>query len=120
MLFILRISNYKTSHRYYLIHGLDPDADQLGPAPIDVSADPLLQILPDPVQLLRRGHRVVDEGLHLVLDQSVLRNRRIDAVHVTLVRRTTRRTAAQTLRHFQKLFVYLFICLFVCLWQDVV
>ena len=74
--------------RSYLVHGLDPDAHKLVSSSVDVTTDPLLEVLSDPVQLLRGGHGVVDQRVHLGLDQSVLRNSRINAVDVTLVCRT--------------------------------
>jgi len=91
-------------NKVHLIHSLDPDANKLISHSIDISSNPLLKVLSDPVQLLRGGHGVVDQRVHLGLDQAILRNCRIDAVHVTFVCRTARGTTTQSLRHFFCLF----------------
>ena len=83
----------------YLIHSLDANHYKLVPAAIDVSADPLLKVFANPVQLFWRRHRVVHQGFHLVLDQPVLRDGRVDGVHVALVCRPTGGTATQPLGH---------------------
>ena len=83
----------------YLVHGLHPDNDVLLAVPVDVPADARLEVLSDAVELLRRRDGVVDERLHLVLDEAVLGVGRVDAVDVALEGGAARRAAAQALRH---------------------
>ena len=83
----------------YLIHGLHADDDVFLAVPVDVPSDARLEVLADAVQLLWRRHGVVDQRLHLVLDEAVLRVGRVDAIDVTLEGGAARRATAQALRH---------------------
>ena len=102
-----RLANYKqresrsphSRFSSYLIHGLHPDDYVLLAVPVDVSADARLEVLADAVELLGRRDGVVDERLHLVLDEAVLRVGRVDAVDVALEGGAARRATAQALRH---------------------
>ena len=81
------------------VHGLHADERQPAPVPVDVPADAGLQVLADPVQLLRALDGVVDQGLHLVLDEAIAGVGGEDAVHVALERGTARGAAAQAVGH---------------------
>ena len=97
--FICSPSSRSAFLRSYLVHGLHADDDVLLAVPVDVPADARLEVLADAVELLGRRDGVVDERLHLVLDEAVLRVGRVDPVHVPLEGRAARRAAAQALRH---------------------